>query len=103
MPEQVKKTLVPLIYFALAASTLLVFWQVRNHDFVFADDPAYITRNPIVQNGITLEGVIWAFTTGRAANWHPMTWLSLMLDCQLFGSDPGWMHLVNLFLHLANT
>jgi hypothetical protein len=103
MPEQVKKTLVPSIYFALAASTLLVFWQVRSHDFVFADDTAYITNNPHVQNGITFTSVVWAFTTGHAANWHPITWLSHMLDCQLFGMNAGGHHLVSLFFHIAST
>ena len=91
------------VYFVLILSTLLVFWQVRNFDFVNYDDNDYVYENPHVLNGLTPDGIIWAFTTGHASNWHPLTWLSLMLDCQLFGSDPGWMHLVNLFLHLANT
>ncbi|MGB8226475.1 MAG: hypothetical protein WCE45_06395, partial [Sedimentisphaerales bacterium] len=103
MPEQVKKTLVLSIYFALAVSTLLVFWQVRNFDFVNYDDNVYVYENPHVLNGITGDGIIWAFTTGHAANWHPLTWLSLMLDCQLFGADAGRMHLINVFFHLVNT
>jgi len=103
MPEQVKKTLVPSIYFALAVSTLLVFWQVRNFDFINYDDNDYVFENPHVLNGLTEDGVIWAFTTNRSANWHPITWLSLMLDCQLFGTNSGWMHLINLLLHLVNT
>jgi hypothetical protein len=103
MPEQVKKTLVPSIYFALAASTLLVFWQVRSHDFVFADDTAYITNNPHVQNGVTFKSVVWAFTTGHTGYSHPLTWLSHMLDCQLFGMNAGGHHLVSLFFHIANT
>jgi protein O-mannosyl-transferase len=82
---------------------LLVFWQVRNFDFVKYDDGLYIYENPHVLNGLTEDGVIWAFTTNHSANWHPLTWLSLMLDCQLFGANPGWMHLMNLILHLANT
>jgi len=98
-----KKSLVIFIYFALAASTLLVFWQVRNFDFVNYDDNLYVYQNPHVLNGLTTGNVIWAFTASHVGNWHPITGLSLMLDCQLFGSDPGWMHLVNLFLHLANT
>jgi Flp pilus assembly protein TadD len=103
MPEQVKKSLVLSIYFALAVSTLLVFWQVRNFDFINYDDSVYVYENPHVLNGLTADAVWWAFTTGQASNWHPLTWLSLMLDCQLFGTAPGRMHLVNLFLHLANT
>jgi tetratricopeptide (TPR) repeat protein len=103
MPEQAKKSLVLSIYFALAVSTLLVFWQVRNFDFVKYDDHVYVYENPHVLNGLTEDGVIWAFTTNRSANWHPLTWLSLMLDCQLFGTNPGWIHLINVLLHLANT
>jgi tetratricopeptide (TPR) repeat protein len=103
MPEQVKKSLVLSIYLALTVSTLLVFWQVRNFDFVNYDDNVYVSENPHVLNGLTADNVIWAFTTGHVGNWHPLTWLSLMLDCQLFGANAGWMHLENLLLHLANT
>jgi Flp pilus assembly protein TadD len=103
MPESVKKSFVIFTYFVLILSTLLVFWQVRNFDFVKYDDNIYVYENPHVLNGLTEDGVIWAFTTNRSANWHPLTWLSLMLDCQLFGANPGWMHLMNLILHLANT
>jgi hypothetical protein len=91
------------VYVALALSTLVVYWQVRNYDFVNFDDPHYVHKNPIVQSGITLDSIKWAFTTGHAANWHPLTWLSHMLDCQLFGTNPGWHHLTNLLLHIANT
>ena len=103
MPEQVKKSLVLSIYFALAVSTLLVFWQVRDFDFIDYDDDLYVYKNQHVLNGLTADGVIWAFTTNRSANWHPLTWLSLMLDCQLFGPGPGRIHLINVLLHLANT
>jgi tetratricopeptide (TPR) repeat protein len=91
------------IYLALTISVLLVFWQVRNFDFVEFDDPVYVYENRHVTNGLTQDGVIWAFTAGHATNWHPVTWLSLMLDCQVFGPNPGRMHLVNVFFHLANT
>ncbi|MGD0786320.1 MAG: tetratricopeptide repeat protein [Sedimentisphaerales bacterium] len=103
MPEQVKKSLVISIYFALIVSTFLVFWQIRNFDFVNYDDNDYVSENPHVLNGLTADAVWWAFTTGHAANWHPLTWLSLALDRQLFGPSPGRIHLVNLLLHLANT
>jgi tetratricopeptide (TPR) repeat protein len=106
MPESVKKSFVIFTYFVLILSTLLVFWQVRNFDFAKYDDNDYVYENPHVLNGLTKDGVIWAFTTNRSANWHPLTWLSLMLDCQLSlpgGASPGWMHLMNLILHLANT
>ena len=95
--------LILFIYFALAMSVILVFQQVRNFDFVNYDDKGYVYENQHILNGLTGDGVIWAFTTGDEANWHPVTWLSLMLDCQLFGPDPGRIHLVNVFLHLANT
>jgi len=91
------------VYFVLAMSVLLVFWQVRNFDFVNYDDNEYVFENQRVLDGLTTEGVAWAFTSGHSANWHPMTWLSLMLDCQVFGAKPGGMHLVNVFFHLTNT
>jgi Tfp pilus assembly protein PilF len=91
------------VYSALILSTLLVFWQVRNFCYLGYDDKEYIFENPHVYNGLTADAVIWAFTTGHASNWHPLTWLSLMLDCEFLGKIPGRMHLVNLFLHIANT
>jgi len=103
MPEQVKKTLVPSIYFALAVSTLLVFWQVRNFGFINYDDDSYIYENPHVLTGLTSGNIIWAFTTPHVGNWLPLTWVSFMLDCGLFGPNPGWMHLENVLLHLAST
>jgi protein O-mannosyl-transferase len=106
MLEPAKKYLVTFTYFVLILSTLLVFWQVHNFGFVNYDDTIYVYENPHVLNGLTGDGVIWAFTTNRSANWHPLTWLSHMLDCQLSlpgGANPGLMHLMNLILHLANT
>jgi hypothetical protein len=103
MPQQVKKYLVPLIYFALAAGALLVFWQVRNFDFVNYDDNEYVYENLNIINGLSYNSFICAFTTPHVGNWLPLTWLSFMLDCQMFGPNSGWMHLENLLLHLANT
>ncbi|MBM4103758.1 MAG: tetratricopeptide repeat protein [Planctomycetes bacterium] len=103
MLEFMNKYSVFLVCFALAASTLLVFWQVRTFDFVDFDDHDYVYNNQHVSGGLTWDGIIWAFTSGHAFNWHPMTWLSLMLDCELFGVNPGRMHIVNVVLHLANT
>jgi tetratricopeptide (TPR) repeat protein len=91
------------IYLALALTTFAAFSQVRNHDFVNYDDTYYVTENRNVKAGLTRDSIIWAFTTGHADNWHPLTWLSHMLDCQLFGTDPGWHHLTNLLLHITNT
>ncbi|MGD0786213.1 MAG: hypothetical protein ABR969_10425, partial [Sedimentisphaerales bacterium] len=102
MLEQVKKSLVLSIYFALAVSALLVFWQVRNFDFVNYDDNDYVSANPHVLNGLSAGAVAWAFTTNHAGNWHPLTWLSLMLDRQLFGANPAGFHITNLILHIAN-
>ena len=92
------------IYVGLFVSTLLVFSQVRHFDFVTYDDDLYVYENPHVLNGLTRDGLISAFTSAPAGgNWLPMTWLSFMLDCQLFNANPGRMHLVNLLLHLVNT
>ncbi|MBM4104516.1 MAG: tetratricopeptide repeat protein [Planctomycetes bacterium] len=103
MFESLKKSVLIFICFALTASTLLVFWQVHTFDFVNFDDDEYVYNNQHVSGGLTAENIRWAFTSGHAANWHPVTWLSLMLDCQIFGLHPGRMHLVNVVLHLANT
>jgi len=94
---------VPLIYLALALVTLAVFSQVRNYDFINLDDLGYVFNNPNVQAGLTRDSIVWAFTMGYKAYWHPLTWLSYMLDCQLFGTDPGWHHLTNLLLHITST
>jgi tetratricopeptide (TPR) repeat protein len=89
----------------LAAATIAVFWQVSRHEFVNFDDPAYVTFNPMVRQGLTWPGVAWAFGElhGEATYWHPVTWLSHMLDCQLFGLKPAGHHLTSLFLHTLNT
>jgi tetratricopeptide (TPR) repeat protein len=103
MSESAKKPFVILTYAVLILSVLLVFWQVHNFDFINYDDNAYIYENPHVFDGLTRDGIVWAFTAAHSYNWHPLTWLSHMLDCQLFGPKPGRMHLVNVLLHLANT
>jgi tetratricopeptide (TPR) repeat protein len=92
-----------MIYLFLAIATLLVFWRVTICDFNNFDDPDYITINNHVKNGITLDGIRWAFTTDYFANWHPVTWISHMLDVQFFGLRPRGHHLTNLLFHLANT
>jgi hypothetical protein len=70
--------------------------------FILLDDNAYVTENPAVRSGLTTEGIRWAFTTFHAANWHPLTWMSHMLDVSLFGMDPGMHNLVSALLHAAN-
>src|SRR5436309_9172919 len=87
----------------LVGATLVVYAPVRHHDFVTYDDSVYVTENPTVQDGITPRGVAWAFTSGLTGNWHPLTWISHMLDCQLYGVRPAPHHLTNLAFHLANT
>ena len=87
----------------LGGITLATFWPVTRHDFIYYDDPDYVTENPYVQAGLNWKSVVWAFSTGHSGNWHPVTWLSHMLDCQVFGLKPGYHHLMNLFFHTANT
>ena len=87
----------------LVALTLAAYWPVLGHGFVAYDDGDYVTQNAQVQAGLTWEGVVWAFRSGEAANWHPLTWLSHMLDAQLYGLSPVGHHLTSLLLHLANT
>src|SRR6267142_6183352 len=92
-----------LICLSLALLTAAVYWPVRHFQFTNYDDPKYVAENPVVRHGLTLSGVEWAFTTGTASNWHPVTWLSHMLDCQLFGQQPAMHHLVSVLFHIANT
>jgi hypothetical protein len=97
----------------LTIATVLVYIQVRDHQFLSFDDNVYITTNPFVKLGLTEESRQWAWTTDAASNWHPLTWLSLMLDTDLFGipqsgtdemrPTPRGPHLVNLLLHIINT
>ena len=86
----------------LAALTLAAYWQVGNNGFVNFDDDVYVSLNRHIHNGITIDGLRWAFTAGYASNWHPLTWISHMLDIQFFGPAPHWPHLVNLLFHIAN-
>jgi tetratricopeptide (TPR) repeat protein len=93
----------------LVAATATVYWQVTGFPLINCDDRDYITNNPIVKAGLTSEGLAWAFNVGYAGNWHPLTWLSHMLDSQLFGPGapegpgPAGRHMVSLLLHVLNT
>jgi tetratricopeptide (TPR) repeat protein len=87
----------------LILTTLVVYGQVVHHEFVGLDDGAYVLENDRVLSGLNSESVRWAFTTTRASNWHPLTWLSHMLDVQLFGTDARGHHLPNLLFHILNT
>lgn len=92
-----------LICLVLALATAAVYWQVGNHQFINLDDDVYVYENPAVQAGLTAHGFAWAFTTFTSANWHPLTWLSHMLDVQLFGLDAGRHLYTNLVLHILNS
>ena len=98
-----KNQITAIICLALALVTTALYMPISHHDFVNFDDDDYITNNSHVQAGLTWAGTIWAFQTGAAANWHPLTWLSHMLDCQLYGLNPGGHHSTNLLFHIANT
>src|SRR5688572_16837278 len=92
-------------WFAALVLALLVFAVFRGalpNDFVSYDDPDYVTENPAVQGGLTFGGARWAFTTGHAGNWHPLTWLSHQADVQMHGLKPFGHHLTSLLLHCAN-
>jgi tetratricopeptide (TPR) repeat protein len=92
-----------LIILLLVLLTVLTFNRVIGHQFTHYDDNQYVTENQHVLQGINLRSITWAFTATYAANWHPLTWISHMLDCQLYGTAPWGHHLTNLLLHLANT
>ncbi len=90
-----------LIILLLAAGVLVVYGQAGGFGFIRYDDELYVTANRHVQKGLGIEGVRWAFTSFEAGNWHPLTWLSLMLDHDLYGMDAGGYHWTNVILHLA--
>jgi protein O-mannosyl-transferase len=93
-----------VICLGLAVITLILYWPMLRHGFISQyDDASYITDNPHVKAGLTGAGVAWAFRSGYAANWHPLTWLSHMLDCQWYGLNPAGHHFTNLLFHIANT
>jgi tetratricopeptide (TPR) repeat protein len=102
--EPLNTRLIVFICTLLVLTTCVVFWQVRNHDFTNFDDDRYITANQHVQAGVTREGILWAFSVNpdHASFWVPLTWLSFMLDFELYGLNPGGYHCTNLLLHLAN-
>ena len=88
---------------ALALGTLALYWPVTGYPFINFDDPEYISENPVTQAGLTWHGFVWAFNGIHVGNWHPASWLSHMVDCQLFGLNAGGHHLVNVLFHIANT
>jgi len=92
-----------LICFSLTLIMLLVFWPVTKYDFTNYDDDAYVTGNTDIQNGLSVKSIIRVFHSFVSGNWHPLTMVSHMMDCHLFGLDPGKHHLTNLLFHIANT
>ena len=92
-----------LVAVALALITFAVYWPAVYNGFVNFDDPDYITGNPRVLSGLTVENVRWAFTSYHSSNWHPLTWLSHMLDARLFGTRPAGHHLVSVLWHVINS
>ena len=95
--------IVLFVALCLIIGIVAVYIKVQKFDFVGFDDDLYVTQNHYVQKGISLEGIKWAFTTFHSANWHPVTWLSHMLDCELFGLNPAGHHWTNVEFHIANT
>jgi tetratricopeptide (TPR) repeat protein len=93
-----ERTIIPL----LIVVTLIVFWPAQNHGFLTLDDDAYVYDNPHVTTGLTAANISWALAATHAYNWHPVTWVSHMLDVQIYGLDPGGHHRTNLLFHLAN-
>ena len=103
MIQLVQKNKSLLIASALTVAAVAAYWQVRNFRFVNFDDAEYVVENSHVNTGLTWQNVVWAFTKYHSCNWHPLTWISHMLDCQIFGMDARWHHGVNLALHVAST
>ena len=85
----------------LAALTWLVFGQTLRHDFINYDDPRYVYENTKITSGVSLSGIAWAFTHIHSMNWHPLTTISHMLDCQVYGLKPGGHHFTNVLLHIV--
>ena len=92
-----------IIYILLVAVTFAAFVQINKHNFVDLDDFVYVTENVHVQSGITLASSRWALTTTYAEFWHPLTWLSLMADYELYGLHAGGYHVTNIIFHILST
>jgi Tfp pilus assembly protein PilF len=103
MKQERDKLYIISICVVLVLATVIAYEQVRKNGFVDYDDDSYVTENPHVKEGITRDSIFWAFTTGYGNNWHPLTWLSHILDYELFELNPYWHHLSSLLFHIANT
>ncbi|MGC3958707.1 MAG: tetratricopeptide repeat protein [Verrucomicrobiota bacterium] len=98
-----RKGLVLWLGLALFTAVAFNYFPMRHADFINFDDPDYVTQNPWIKAGVNWEGIKTAFETGHASNWHPITWLSHMLDCQFYGLNAGAHHLTNVAFHALNT
>ncbi len=96
-------TLARWVCLLIAALTLLCYWPVRSHQFVSFDDEHYLFDSGYVSKGLTWSSMTWALQTGYFSNWHPLTWLSYMLDAQIYGMSPGGFHVTNLLFHISNS
>ncbi len=99
----IKIRIFPILCTSLGIAILVVYAQVFGHEYLLYDDKQYVYQNTMVLKGMTVEGIYWAFSTLYASNWHPVTWLSHMLDHEIFGSNPGAQHLVNVLFHMLNS
>ncbi len=101
-PPATKPWQIAAVCVVLAAVTVFAFWGVRGNDFLTYDDGVYVTENHHVQQGVNLQSIAWAFTTFHNSNWHPLTWISHMVDWSLYGRNPIGHHMTNVGLHAAN-
>jgi len=103
MREIPNKYWICTVYVILTAATFAVFWQVHSFEFTTCDDDRYVSENNHILTGLTLDNLAWAFKQSHSFMWHPITSISHMLDCQIFGLKAGGHHIVNLLFHIANT
>ncbi len=100
MSPQARKYVLALV---LAIITGGIYYGVLHHGFLFLDDGRYVEQNPRVLSGLSWPGVLWALKSTDLSNWHPLTWLSHMLDTELFGPEAAGRHAISLLLHVLNT
>jgi tetratricopeptide (TPR) repeat protein len=98
-----EKCQLPAALILIAVLTVAVYWPVLSNDFISYDDTDYVTVNMMVRQGLTIKGFLWTLGAFHAANWHPLTWLSHMLDVEMFGLNPLWHHATSLLLHTVNS
>lgn len=101
-PQTRGRQTIPLVAGFLFLLSVVVYWQVWEFEFTNYDDDVYVTENGRVLSGLSWQNITWAFTTGHAGNWHPVTWVSHMLDVEMFGLDPGGHHFTSVVIHAVN-